>query len=55
VVEMKKSMIKLMIFAIGTVCLFSPQNVSDIKSRAREIMNSPFIQLQNEVNNLMRM
>lgn len=50
---MKKILIKLVILGVGIVYLFNPQNISGIKNNIEEMMNRPFIQFQQEINNLM--
>lgn len=52
---MKKSLIKLIIFGIAALYFCSPQNVSDIKSRTREMINRPFIQLEQQLDNFLYM
>lgn len=51
---MKKNLVKLMIYSIGVIYLCSTQNIADSKTKMRELINKPFIQLEQQINNLLQ-
>lgn len=50
---MKKSLFKLIVICIGAIYLSQPGTMDNIKSKTREMVNKPFIQIQHDLNRLM--
>ena len=50
---MKKSLFKLIVLCIGMMYLSQPGTMDNLKGKAREIINRPMLQLEQELNRLM--
>lgn len=51
---MKKAMFKLIVICIGFIYIITPGNVEKIKSKARQIINKPIVELKLQFENFMR-
>lgn len=50
---MRKSLFKLIVLCIGVMYLLQPGTMDNLKGKARELINRPILQLEQELNRLM--